>query len=206
MTTTKARAKAQAQARQLGLFSEKKREAKATAEMVVKIMTTVRKVISRDGACMRLGVDPDDIVQEVVAKMIERDLPHFEEGRGVPVEAWATQRTRWALADVARKRQTEVPTLVADLDAMTVEPLSESLSHEAIEERTALERSLSIMDRVIKAMAPDDKDRAIIESYVVYGASRELARCYGMSESTISRARDKQFQELRKRICGPNAV
>ncbi len=123
------------------------------------------------------GVDPEDVVQDVLARMVERasDVPP---GR---VQAWALTTARHAIVDLLRRRRP------APLDEAAVPAPEEDL--DATDLAGCLRPMLDLLD---------DDDRWILEQVDAGGRSQaDLARELGVPASTVKSRVQRARQRLR---------
>jgi RNA polymerase sigma-70 factor, ECF subfamily len=149
----------------------------ATGDPTEALLATRSRLREFVGRRVPAGVDPEDVVQDVLARMVERaaDVPPGK------VQAWALTTARHAIIDLLRRRRP------AALEEGAVAAPPEDV------DATDLARCLRPMLDLL-----DADDRGILEQVDAGGRSQaDLARELGVSASTVKSRVQRARQRLR---------
>lgn len=154
----------------------------------------VTAMIRRHAALTPLSHDLEDLLHEVIAEILDRNLSRRNRGLSyvTPTDPHFYYAARWALIDVMRRRSrprelTHDPSTFERLDARGA----------AIEDTVAARRALVRIRREVQQL--DDFDRAVLEGRLAGTTLRELADDLGTNVSRVHRAWKQVQDHLRRK-------
>lgn len=192
------------------LWHRREHDANANAQLLRELLRVLRGLVGKDLDARGYfldGDDVDDVVQELLIEVWEKDLERFDPEKGSLLSFLKT-RVRWRVADqvrrLARRKSDSLDQALEDENFDVVcpapTPAARCLQHERQHQLLLVK---AVATQTLDAMN-DDAARLSVQMHDFQGAPlRDVAKALDVHPSNATRARKRGLMRIRKALPAP---
>jgi len=173
----------------------------AVADLLGALLSRLRPLVAhriRAGRGSLRNVDVDDLAQDLVIIIWQRDLPDFDPSRSGFL-TFVNRRISWHLAECARTARRHTGVVLDDAELESVEDLGRDPV--SLLDRVANEKQLLEIPTVIHTFPTDNDAREVIVRHDFEGATLTvIAKEMQINVSNVCRARKRGIRHLARHM------